>query len=68
MTGSPTLGEIFNPARDCTDIVDQLPDVEDGFYWIGLPEGTKHKVCVWITSCPPIRLFPPWDAFPPVNN
>ncbi|CAB4031753.1 Hypothetical predicted protein, partial [Paramuricea clavata] len=41
--GSPTLGEIFNPARDCSDIVDQLPEAEDGFYWIGLPKGTKHK-------------------------
>ncbi|XP_028402956.1 uncharacterized protein LOC114525736 [Dendronephthya gigantea] len=42
--GSPTLGEIFNPARDCPDIVDQLPEAKDGFYWIVLPNGTKHKV------------------------
>ncbi|CAB4023147.1 Hypothetical predicted protein, partial [Paramuricea clavata] len=41
---SPTLGEIFNPARDCPDIVDQLPEAEDGFYWIVLPKGTKHKI------------------------
>ncbi|CAB4041887.1 Hypothetical predicted protein, partial [Paramuricea clavata] len=41
---SPTLGEIFSPARDCTDIVDQLPEAEDGFYWIVLPKGTKHKI------------------------
>ena len=39
------MGEIFNPARDCPDIVDHLPEAEDGFYWIVLPKGTKHKVC-----------------------
>ncbi len=38
------MGEIFNPARDCPDIVDQLPEAEDGFYWIVLPKGTKQKV------------------------
>ncbi|CAB4015197.1 Hypothetical predicted protein, partial [Paramuricea clavata] len=41
---SPTLGEIFNPARDCSDIVDQLPEAEDGFYWFVLPKSTKHKI------------------------
>ena len=42
---SSTLGEIFNPARDCPDIVDQIPEAQDGFYWIVLPNGKKHKVC-----------------------
>ena len=46
ITGSPTLGEIFNPAQDCPDIVDQLPEAKDGFYWIVLPKGTKHKVYI----------------------
>ncbi|CAB4000836.1 dual 3, 5 -cyclic-AMP and -GMP phosphodiesterase 11-like, partial [Paramuricea clavata] len=31
---SSTLGEIFNPAKDCSDIVDNLPGAKDGFYWI----------------------------------
>ena len=43
--GSPVLGEIFNPAEDCSDVVDQLPEAENGFYWISLSKGTKHKVC-----------------------
>ena len=33
-TGSSTLGEKFNPAKDCSDIVDNLPEAKDGFYWI----------------------------------
>ena len=49
-TGRSTLGEIFNPAQDCPDIVDQIPEAEDGFYWIVLPNGKKHKVCVEITG------------------
>ena len=43
-TGSSTLGETFNPAQDCPDIVDQIPGAEDGFYWINFPNGKKHKV------------------------
>jgi hypothetical protein len=39
-TGSPTLGEISNPARDCPDVVDNLPGAKDGFYWILL----KHRI------------------------
>ena len=42
--GSPTFGEIFNAARDCSDIVDHLPEAKDGFYWISLPKGNVHKV------------------------
>ena len=41
---SSTLGEIFNPARDCPHIVEQIPEAEDGFYWIRLPNGKKHKI------------------------
>ena len=32
--GSSTLGENFNPAKDCSDIVDNIPGAKDGFYWI----------------------------------
>ena len=42
--GSSTLGEEFNPARDCSDIVDHLPGATDGFYWISYDNKTKHKV------------------------
>ena len=46
-TGSTTLGEIFNPVQSCSDIVDEVPEAEDGFYWIVLPKDpkkTKRKV------------------------
>ena len=46
-TGSSTLGEIFNPVQSCSDIVDEVPEAEDGFYWIVLPKDpkkTKRKV------------------------
>ena len=44
-TGSSTLGEIFNPTKDCPDIVDQIPEAEDGFYWILFPmERSKRLV------------------------
>ena len=32
--GSSTLGEQFNPAKDCSDIVENLSQAKDGFYWI----------------------------------
>jgi hypothetical protein len=51
LTGTSTLGEIFNPAQDCADIVDQVPNAEDGFYWIILPKGTKQKVCARLDLC-----------------
>ena len=43
-TGSPTLGEHFNPAKDCSDIVDNLPEAKDCFYWIKPSEGKRLKV------------------------
>ena len=42
--GSPTLGEHFNPAKDCSDIVDNLPEATDGFYWIKPTNGKLSKV------------------------
>ena len=44
LTGSPTLGEYFNPAKDCSDIVDNLPEAKDGFYWIKPTKGKFSKV------------------------
>jgi hypothetical protein len=32
--GSSTVGEYFDPAIDCSDVVDRVPDAADGFYWI----------------------------------
>ena len=32
VTGSETLGEKFEPAKDCSDVVDHVPDAKDGFY------------------------------------
>ena len=45
MKGSPTIGEEFDPAKDCSDIVDNLPDAKDGFYWISLGKNKVQKVC-----------------------
>ena len=42
--GSSTLGEHFNPAKDCSDIVDNLPGAKDGFYWIIHIVGKLSKV------------------------
>ena len=43
-TGSLTLGEHFNPAKDCSDIIDNLLDAKDGFYWIKSTKGKLLKV------------------------
>ena len=42
--GSPTLGEHFNPAKDCSDIVDNIPGAKDGFYCIESITGKLLKV------------------------
>ena len=44
LLGSSTIGENFNPAKDCSDIVDNLPEAKDGFYWIKLAKGKLSKV------------------------
>lgn len=44
------MGEIFNPARDCADIVDNVAEAEDGFYWISLDNKTEHKVFFMIVG------------------
>lgn len=45
--GSSTLGEYFDPAYDCSDVVDRVPDAADGFYWIYPKEvKTVVKVCL----------------------
>ena len=47
--GSSTLGEYFDPAYDCSDVVDRVPDAADGFYWIYPKEvKTVVKVCFLI--------------------
>ena len=43
LDGSSTLGERFNPANDCSDIVDNLPRAKDGFYWIIHSMGKRSK-------------------------
>ena len=43
--GSSTLGEYFDPAVDCSDVVDRVPDAKDGFYWI-YPKEIKTVVKV----------------------
>ena len=52
--GSSTLGENFNPAKDCSDIVDNIPGAKDGFYWIKSAKGKLLKVILTknIQWCP----------------
>ena len=42
--GSPAIGERFSPAKDCSDIADNLESAVDGFYWIKLPGGKVKQV------------------------
>ena len=42
--GSSTYGESFNPAKDCSDVVDNLPGAKDGFYWMKLANEKPLKV------------------------
>ena len=42
--GSSTFGERFNPAKDCSDIVDNLPEAKDGFYWMNITDEKPLKV------------------------
>ena len=45
--GSSTLGQHFNPAQDCSDIIDNLPGAKDGFYWIKPTKGKLLKVNIF---------------------
>lgn len=42
--GSPTNGESVNPAKDCSDVVDNVPEAQDGFYWVSLNKQKPHQV------------------------
>jgi hypothetical protein len=33
-TGRSTIGEYFDPAYDCSDVVDRVPAAKSGVYWI----------------------------------
>ena len=46
--GSTTIGEKFDPAKDCSDIVENRPEAKDGFYWIGVGEGEAQKVGLFL--------------------
>ena len=46
--GSSTYGESFNPAKDCSDIVDNLAKAEDGFYWVSLNKKKPQKVFAFV--------------------
>lgn len=48
--GSPTIGEEFDPAKDCSDIVDKLPDAKDGFYWIDVGKDKPQKVSLLVAK------------------
>ena len=41
--GRPTVGEYFDPAYDCSDVVDRLPDAAHGFYWM-MNGAVKHAI------------------------
>ena len=39
-----TAGEFFNPGLNCSDILNQCDDANDGFYWIILNGSNPVKV------------------------
>ena len=39
-----TVGELFNPGLNCSDILDKSEDNKDGFYWITLKLSNPVKV------------------------
>ena len=43
--GSNSRGEFFNPAYDCSDILDNAKLAKDGFYWVKFHEMVPKKVC-----------------------
>ena len=48
LSGSSTYGESFNPAKDCSDIVDNVAKADDGFYWVSLNKTKPHKVFTFV--------------------
>ena len=34
-----SYGNYFDPARDCSDIVDKVPGAKNGIYWIKTDQG-----------------------------
>lgn len=48
--GTSTVGEYFNPALDCSDVVDRVSDATDGFYWIH-SKTIKNVVKVCVLHC-----------------
>jgi hypothetical protein len=42
-----TVGEFFNPGYDCSNILDNIPDATDGFYWINIRRQIPRKVRVF---------------------
>ena len=42
--GRSSSGEFFNPAYDCSEILDKNPKARDGFYWVNFNEATSKKV------------------------
>ena len=48
LLGSSTYGESFNPAKDCSDIVDNVAKADDGFYWVSLNKKRPHKVFTFV--------------------
>lgn len=49
--GSTPPGELFNPAYDCSEILDKDAKAKDGFYWIRLNGSEPIKVF----KCPSSR-------------
>ena len=49
-SGSSTYGESFNPAKDCSDIVDNLAKADDGFYWVSLNKKKPQMVFAFVEN------------------
>ena len=42
--GSNPTGEFFNPAYDCSDVLNKISGAKDGYYWIKLSGNLPKKV------------------------
>ena len=42
--GSNPTGEFFNPAYDCSDVLNKISDAKDGLYWIILSRNVPKRV------------------------
>ncbi|CAB3984995.1 Hypothetical predicted protein [Paramuricea clavata] len=45
-----SYGNYFDPAKDCSSILDKIPDAKTGVYWIKTDNGPKKAWCDLVTD------------------